>query len=169
MLKNLKQITAGNWHQKNFHDEKNWVFRFIHNIMLPQECRYQGEMTSDELQDAKLHIIKSVQQKTFKDEYDALKLKKPLPNKSRLISSKPVLDEDGIIQADTRLQHAKYLPYDTRYRIILPRKDWVAKIIVKWYHEKVNHVAGTHSVSVISKILGTSRIGRNKRMRKRMQ
>ena len=89
--------------------------------MLPQECRYQGEMTSDELQDAKLHIIESVQQRTFEDEYDALKLKKPLPNKSKLISSKPVLDEDGIIQVYTRLQHAKYLAYDKRYPIILPR------------------------------------------------
>ena len=91
--------------------------------MLLQECGYQGEMASDELQDAKLHIIKSVQQKTFKDEYDALKLKKPLPNKSKLISSKPVLDEDDIIQADTRLQHAKYLPYDTRYHTSQERLD----------------------------------------------
>ena len=60
-------------------------------------------MTSDELQDAELHIIKSVQQKTFKDEYDALKSKKPLHIKSKLISLKRVF------KADTRLQHAKYL------------------------------------------------------------
>ena len=80
-------------------------------------------MTLDELQDAKLHISKSVQQKTFKDEYAALKSKKPLSNKSRLIFLKPVLDEDGIIRADTRLQHAEYLPYDIRYPLILPGKD----------------------------------------------
>ena len=35
-----------------------WVFRFINNTMLLQEYRCQGELTSDELQDAELHIIK---------------------------------------------------------------------------------------------------------------
>ena len=80
------------------------------------------------------------------------------------------MDEYGIIQANRRLQHAEYLPYDTRYPIILPREDWVTKVKVNWYHEKANHIAGTnHTLSVISKILGTSRTGRNKRMTKRMQ
>ena len=66
-----------------------------------------------------------------------------------LIFLKPVLNEDGIIQADTKLQHAEYLPFDTRHSIILPRKEWVTKIIVKWYHEKANHVTGTsHTLSL---------------------
>ena len=155
-LKNLKQIAARDWHQKDSYHKKlrrvlTWVFSFIHNTRLSQKYRYQSGLTLDELQDAKLHISKWVQQKTFKDEYAALKSKKPLSNKSRLIFLKPVLDEDGIIRADTRLQHAAYLPYDTRYPLILPRKDWVAKIIVEWHHKKANYVAGTsHTLSLFS-------------------
>lgn len=102
-------------------------------------------MSSNEIQDVKSHIIKSIQQKTFEDEYDALKSKKPLPNKSMLIFLKPVLNE--YLPFDTR--HAEYLPFDTRHPIILPRKDWVTKTIVKWYHEKANHVTGTsHTLSL---------------------
>ena len=98
-----------------------------------------------------MHIIKTVQQKAFREEYDALTLKKLLPSKSKLICLEPVLDEDGIIRANTRLQHAEYLSYDTKYPVILPRKEWVTKMIVKWYHEKANHAAGTsHTLSLLS-------------------
>ena len=41
-----------------------------------------------------------------------------------------------------RLQHADYLPYDSRCPIILPRNAWVTKLLVKREHEKGHHVAG---------------------------
>ena len=44
--------------------------------MLPHVCRNKGELTSEEIQDAKACIIKSTQQKTFRGEYRALKSKK---------------------------------------------------------------------------------------------
>ena len=31
-----------------------------------------------------------------------------------------------------------------RYPIILPRKNWVTKLIIKHYHELGNHIAGTN-------------------------
>lgn len=41
-------------------------------LMLPHMCRSKGELTSEEIQDAEVHTIKSTRQKTFKREYPPL-------------------------------------------------------------------------------------------------
>ena len=69
---------------------------------------------------------------------------KELPRHSKLLALKPKLDEEGLIRSDGRLVNAEYLPYDTRFPIILPRKNWVTKLIVKAHHEKGNHRLGTN-------------------------
>ena len=48
------------------------------------------------------------------------------------------------MRSDGRLKHAKFLPYDVRYPVLLPRKSWVTKLIVKEYHERGNHATGTN-------------------------
>ena len=45
---------------------------------------------------------------------------------------------------DSRLQYAEFLPYDVRYTIILPRRNYKTKLIVKHYHEMGNYVVGTN-------------------------
>ena len=42
------------------------------------------------------------------------------------------------------MQYAEFLPYDVRSHILLPRKNWVTKLIVKYYHEMGNENAGTN-------------------------
>ena len=59
---------------------------------------------------------------------------------------KPVFGKNGIVRANTRLQYAEYLPYDSRYFVILS-----SKTLVKSYHEKGSHDAGTiYTLSVLS-------------------
>ena len=65
--------------------------------------------------------------------------KKEIPNNNKLISLNPRLDIDGVIQFDGRLTYAEFLRYDVRYSIILPRKHWVTRSIVKHHHELGNH------------------------------
>ena len=61
---------------------------------------------------------------------------------------KTVFDEDGITTANTRLQHAEHLTYDTRYPVILSKKNLGDKI--DCYREKGDHTAGTnHTVSLL--------------------
>ena len=45
-----------------------------------------------------------------------------------------------------RLIYADYLPYDVRHPVIIPRGHRVSRLIVKHYHEKANHVAGTNFI-----------------------
>ena len=48
------------------------------------------------------------------------------------------------MRSDGRLKQAKFLAYDVRYPIILPRKRWETKLIVKDFHEHGKHAAGTN-------------------------
>ena len=63
---------------------------------------------------------------------------------SKLFGLCPRLDEDGVMRLNTQLQYAGFLPYDVRHPIVLPRKHWVTKLIVKYFHEKRNHNSGTN-------------------------
>ena len=73
------------------------------------------------------------------------------PNNSKLVSLCPKIDEDGIIRAGGRLNYADFLPCDVRYPTILPRKNWITKLIVKHHHELGKYAAGTnHTLSLLS-------------------
>ena len=87
----------------------------------------------------KTRFISDMQKKAFTEEYKMLQSKKQLNKESGLLVLNPFIDEDNIMKANTRLKYAKYLPYDTRFPIILPRGMWVTKLIVRSYHIKDGH------------------------------
>ncbi|CAG2252551.1 unnamed protein product [Mytilus edulis] len=121
-----------------------YVHRFIDNCRLKQEQRRQGSLSTVEYADAELEIIKNAQREAFSDEYNALMKSKDLPKTSKLLGLQPRIDENGLIRCDGRLEYADFLSFDARYPIILPRKNWVTKLIVKRYHELGKHVSGTN-------------------------
>ena len=96
-------------------------------------------------------IIKEAQQEAFQEEYKALTNFKSVLQNSKLLSLNPVLDEDGLLRSDGRLRYADYLPFHARFPVILPRKHRVTRLIVKSYHERGNHAAGTNlTLSLLS-------------------
>ena len=121
-----------------------WIKRFIDNGRKQKENRTSGELLSEELKRAEVQIIHHTQVIEFTDEWKALSCGKTLPSSSKLLGFQPKLDEDGLIRPDGRLKHAEFLPYDMRYPIILPRRNWVTKLIVKEFHERGNHATGTN-------------------------
>ena len=121
-----------------------WVYRFINNCHVAAECRKDGEVGTEELTEAEHSIIIEARNTGFPGEYMSLLHGKTLPKDSRIISLNPKIDEDGLLCSDGRLIHANALPYDVKYPIILPRKSWVSKLIVKHHHEMGNHTAGTN-------------------------
>ena len=48
--------------------------------------------------------------------------------------------------SDGRLKYAEHLAYNVRFPIILPRKHWGTKLIVKHHHEAGKHAAGTSQI-----------------------
>ena len=121
-----------------------WINRFVDNGRKQKENRTFGELLSEELKRVEVQIIHHTQVIGFTDEWKALSCGKTLPSSSKLLGFQPQLDEDGLIRSDGRLKHAEFLPYDMRFPIILPRRNWVTKLIVKEFHERGNHATGTN-------------------------
>ena len=121
-----------------------WINRFTDNCQKQKKSRIFGEIMSDELQRAEVQIIHHAQVTEFTEEWKALSRGKPLSANSKLLGLRPRIDEDGLMRSDGRLKHAEFLPYDVRYPILLPRRSWITKLIVKEYHERGNHATGTN-------------------------
>ena len=77
------------------------------------------KLSKDEIMETKNKIISAMKKKAFTEEYKTLTSKKQLNKESRLLALNPFIDEDNIMRANTRLKYAEYLPYDTRFPIIL--------------------------------------------------
>ena len=128
-----------------------WVNRFIKNCCEDEEHKLKGGLTLSELSDAEEQIIRVAQRESFSEEYLALQKGRKLSTSSKLFGLCPKLDEYGVIRLNSRLQYADFLPYDVRHPIVLPRKHWVTKLIVKYYHEIGNHNSGTNqTLSLLS-------------------
>ena len=120
------------------------VRRVLLNMRRRDNRNARIELLPEEIKDAEEEILRLAQREAFCEEYTALRSGKPISKKSQLIKLNPCIDEDGIIRCDGRLKFADFLPYDTRFPIILPRGHWVKKLIVKNYHERGNHAAGVN-------------------------
>lgn len=109
-----------------------------------QERQINNVLLQHEIREAEDEVVRSCQREAFMNDYKALVSGKPLWPKSPLFKLNPVLDEDGGIRSNERLQFAEYLPYGVRFPKLLLRGHWVTKVIVKHYHEHANHSAGTN-------------------------
>ena len=90
--------------------------------------------------------IRLAQQEGYRGDYCIVKSGKPVPKTSPLVKLNPTIDEAGLIRSDGRLKFAEQLPYDVRHPVILPRRHWITRLIVKDYHEKANHNAGVNFI-----------------------
>ena len=133
-----------------------YVYRFIGNCHSEVAKRKTGPLTAIEGKKVLskafwLTLVKLVKE-AFPEEYVYLSRGRPLPQKSKLLPSKPRLDEDGLIQCDGRLQHAAYLPHKTRFPIILPSKNHVTTLIIKDCQEKSsNAIVTNHILSLLTR------------------
>ena len=109
------------------------------NCRVPSSIGKSGPTQPEELVHAEQYLLRLAQKETFNQEIVLLSKGKDLPNTSKLLPLKPVLDSEGILRCDGRLQFAEHLPWETRHPIILPRKHPVTQLIVKDGHERNNH------------------------------
>jgi len=124
-----------------------WVYRFIDNCRNTK--RKQGELDADEIKDAEEKIIRDMQIAEF-PEYKVLTNGGKVSRNSKLLPLNPVIDTDGVLRCDGRLQNAEYLSHENRNPIILPRKNHVTGLIVRKYHEESNHSGTNYTLSKVS-------------------
>ena len=128
-----------------------WVFRFIDNCRSKKEDRLSTELTVEELNDSETSIIRSMQKEHFRNEIEAIKNKQEISKSSQLLTYHPFIDDDGVLRSNSRLTNAEFLTYDVKYPVILPRKEWVTKLIIRSYHCIGEHTKGTnHTLADLS-------------------
>ena len=74
-------------------------------------------------------------------EIEPLRRNKEMLRGSTLAPFNPILVH-GILRSNTTVQHVDNLPYDVKCPIILPKRNQVTGLIVKYYHELEDHQMG---------------------------
>ncbi|GFY36037.1 integrase catalytic domain-containing protein [Trichonephila clavipes] len=120
----------------------SFLYRFLFNIRNPTNKK-TGPLTSDEMKEAEIYLMKQVQLSSFYKEIRAMQNGDDICNKSKILNLSPFLDDKGIIRVGGRLKHSR-LPYLSKHPILLPAKRKLTIIIVKYYHEKYFHLGPQH-------------------------
>ncbi|XP_058811097.1 uncharacterized protein LOC131675992 [Topomyia yanbarensis] len=123
-----------------------YVLRFLNNIR-QNHRKLSGPLAQQELQAAREAILKQVQFETYKDEVITLRNNRSLPidqrksleKESVLYQFMPMLDDKGLLRRSSRARKATYLPFDTRFPILLPREHKVTTLLADWYHCYYRH------------------------------
>ena len=122
---------------------RSWVNRFIRNCKTERKNRETGELTPVELIISEEQFIREAQETAFAKEVAALKKGKPVPRSSSLLKLNPML-ENGMVRSNTRLRNANEISNDVKFPIILPKKNHVTSLIVKYHHENEHHEMGVN-------------------------
>ena len=123
-----------------------------------------------ELDKARLILIKAAQQEAFSEEMsmlegsDETKHLKRIPRRSKLYKLNPFLDDQGLIRVGGRLE-SSVLPYEVKHPLVLPKDHRISEMMVRHYHEMVKHGGrGTTMNEIRSNgiwIIGLSRLVRS--------
>ncbi|XP_055374926.1 uncharacterized protein LOC129607776 [Condylostylus longicornis] len=106
-------------------------------------------LTTDELNEALLEIIREVQRNHFQEELKDLKNKTLVRPHSRLSSLTPFIDCDDIIRVGGRLNNAAVNEF-AKHPIVLPGTDIVSKLLMNHLHIQHLH-AGPLALLAISR------------------
>ena len=105
------------------------------------------EVRVGDLEAAEHLILREVQHTVFKEEIAALQTTKQqndlqtrscLKAKGPLYKLDPFLDENEILRVGGRLRRAN-LSDEVKFPIILPKRSHISKLIIRYFHEKINH------------------------------
>ena len=74
----------------------------------------------------------------YEQEISCLNNSRGLPKTSPHLKLSPMVDNDGLVRVSGRLQRAS-LSYEESHHLILPSSHHVSSLLIKHYHEKVQH------------------------------
>ncbi|XP_053699076.1 uncharacterized protein LOC128746050 [Sabethes cyaneus] len=104
-------------------------------------------LKQNEYEEAENWLMRMAQAEAFSDELKILMKNSNRPAETWLEIEKssflykltPLIDENGLLRMEGRTGPAKFLPFDLRFPIILPKDHVVTWKIVQHYHERFGH------------------------------
>ena len=115
-------------------------------LRFAKKCRKQSvpeHLTTKELQDSEMCLIKMIQHKYFGYEIESLQKGKQLAS-SALRKLQPTIDADGILRVKGRLSNAN-MEDKLKHPVVLPKKG--CQRIIEWFHGRVQHLGRTSTVN----------------------
>ena len=122
-----------------------WVLRFIRK--LHKKNTTKGQLTSEEISQAKVMWEKYVQKSAFTPEINAVKENSRNNLKNQLGLQ---LDENGVLRCHGRLI-CKNLPEYTVFPKLLPRNHLFTSLVIKSFHGKLMHAGVSHILTAIKR------------------
>lgn len=123
-----------------------YAYRFAENckLRLSKQPINTSVLNSEELTKAENTVWRLVQEEEFPEDSKILLQVKEgqnvrLRRTSRLYKLSPFIDEHGVIRMDTRISGAVFVPYDTKFPVILPKRHRLTELVVDWYHRLYQH------------------------------
>ncbi|KAK7938661.1 hypothetical protein WMY93_001987 [Mugilogobius chulae] len=108
----------------------------------------QKPHTVDELSKATTVILRAVQRAYFPEDFDVLSKGADVNKKSSLSKLNPVICPDGLLRIGGRLKQAD-LNNQEKHPVILPSKHHVSTLLIRHYHEQVEHQGRTFTEGAI--------------------
>ena len=111
-----------------------------------------------DLQNAEDLLVREIQRRHFAKEMDALfrmKIRDPMARlelrtkSSALTPINPFLDERGLVRAGGRLGNSTTLTYDTKFPVVLPKKDVHVDSLIRLEHIRNGHAGVNHVFCVL--------------------
>ena len=112
-------------------------YRLKRIIATVMKWRLKRTITTNELQDAEMRIIRLLQQSHFQTEVNDIKHQSTVKKSSSLRKLDPFLDDHGVLRVGGRISKSSYT-CNIVHPIILPKSD-LTKMIVRACHERVAH------------------------------
>ena len=112
-----------------------WIRRFVRNAK--GSSKIHGDLTLEELIQAKGALIGLVQEETYSQEIGDLKKGSQVSRKSSIYKFSPFLDEDCLLRVKGRLDCTD-LSYSDKHPIIIP-KGHLAVLLVRFQHTLLKH------------------------------
>ena len=122
-----------------------YVQRFIRNCRgrkTKMETKI-GPLEVQEIKEAQLMWIKSVQREAFPADICNLTAGQPVGTKSRLKTLTPFLDESDILRVGGRIDGAA-ICYDAKHSMIIPQDHQLCRLVIMDCHKKLNHEGTEH-------------------------
>ncbi|XP_055604694.1 uncharacterized protein LOC129752929 [Uranotaenia lowii] len=119
----------------------------IKKLVMVQIESVKIPLKQEEFEKAENLLWKIAQRENYNTEIATLLNNQRLPKEqwssieksSSLYRLAPFLDEYGVLRVDGRTSEASFVPYDTRFPIILPRDHVITNHLLNYYHQRFAH------------------------------
>lgn len=117
-----------------------WAWRFCQNcrFKIKKEKCLRGSLSTRELRESEILLIKLSQQVSFPEEYRCLESGKQLKAKSSLLSLNPFLDKEGVLRVGGRLRKSNF-NLDKKHPMLISSKHRLTKLICEYEHKRLLH------------------------------